>query len=163
VKDNKDPGKDDGVRVLVFGMGNLLRSDDGVGLQVIGALGEEKIGDTIDVIEGSSCLDILDALKGYRRIIIVDAIQTGGEPGTIYKFSLEDFKDKHTIHSYSTHLNMDFPTMLELREKLFPGEIPLDIIVIAIEADDITTISETCTPKVRKAIPEAVDMIKGLI
>lgn len=163
MKGNRDPGQDDGVRVLVFGMGNLLRSDDGVGLQVVEALRKEKSGDTIDVIEGSSCLDILDALKGYRRIIIVDAIQTGGEPGTICKFSLKDFKDKHTIHSYSTHLNMDFPTMLELSEKLFPGEMPLDIIIIAIEAEDITTISDRCTPEVERAISKAVNMIKGLI
>jgi len=151
------------VRIAILGIGNLLRSDDGVGLQVIEALRQEKLGDTVGLFEGLSGLDILDAIKGYDKIIIVDAIQTGGEPGTVYKFSLEDFKDKHTIHSYSTHLNMDFPTMLELGEKLFPGEIPGDIIVIAIEAEDITTISDTCTPKVKKAIPEAADMIKGLI
>jgi hydrogenase maturation protease len=151
------------MRILILGIGNLLRSDDGVGLHIIEALRKEKVKGNVDLCEGLSGLDILDAIKGYRRIIIVDAIQTGGEPGTIYKYSLEDFKDKHTIHSYSTHLNMDFHTMLELGEKLFPGEIPEDIIVIAIEAEDVTTISDICTPKVGKAIPEAVDMIKGLI
>ena len=73
-------------------------------------------------MEGLSGLDILDAIKGYKRIILVDAIKAGGEPGTIYKLSLRDFKDKHTIHSFSTHLNMDLPTMLELGKQALPGE-----------------------------------------
>jgi hydrogenase maturation protease len=163
VKGNKDLGRDDGVRVLVFGVGNLLRSDDGVGLHVIEALRKEEIKDKIDLIEALSGLDILDAIKGYDRIILVDAIKTGGEPGTIYKLSLEDIQDKHTNHSFSTHLNMDLQTMLELGNRLFPGKIPKDIRIIAVEVEDVTTISDRCTPKVRKAIPKAVDMIKGLI
>jgi hydrogenase maturation protease len=151
------------MKTLILGIGNLLRSDDGAGLHVIEALRKEKANDNVDLLEGLSGLDILDAIKGYKRIIIVDAMQTGGEPGTIYKFSLVDLKGKHTVHSYSTHLNMDFHTMLELGEKLSPGKIPEDIIIIAIEAEDVTTISDTCTPKVLEAIPEAVALIKGLI
>ena len=149
--------------ILVLGIGNLLRSDDGAGLHVIESLRRENLSDTIDLMEVLSGLDILDAIKGYDRIIIVDAILTGGEPGKIYKLSLEDFKDKHTLHSFSSHLNMDFPAMLEMGKKLFPGKIPEDIIIIAVEAEDITTISDNCTLKVEQAIPEAVDIIKGLL
>jgi len=151
------------VKVLIFGMGNLLCCDDGVGLHIIEALRKENLGDTVDLMEGFSGLDILDAIKGYDKIIIVDAIKSDGEPGTIFTLSLEDFKDKQTLHSFSTHLNMDFPTMLELGNRLFPGKIPKDIRIIAIEAEDVTTISDRCTPEVERAISKAVDMIKGLI
>jgi hydrogenase maturation protease len=151
------------MKTLILGIGNLLRSDDGVGLHVIEALRKEETGDNIDLTEAVSGLDILDAIKGYDRIILVDAIKTGGEPGTIYKLSLEDIQDKHTNHSFSTHLNMDLQTMLELGDRLFPGKIPKDIRVIAVEAEDVTTISDRCTPEVERAISEAVDMIKGLI
>jgi hydrogenase maturation protease len=151
------------VKVLILGVGNLLRSDDGVGLHVIEALRKEETGDNIDLIEAVSGLDILDAIKGYDRIILVDAIKTGGEPGIIYQLSLEDFKDKQTVNSFSTHLNMDIPTMLELGNRLFPKKMPEDIQIIAIEAEDITTISDKCTPKVEKAIPEVVELIKRLI
>ena len=151
------------MKVLILGVGNLLRSDDGVGLHVIEALRKEETGDNIDLIEAVSGLDILDAIKGYDRIILVDAIKTGGEPGIIYQLSLEDFKDKQTVNSFSTHLNMDIPTMLELGNRLFPEKMPEDIQIIAIEAEDITTISDKCTPKVEKAIPEVVELIKRLI
>ena len=151
------------MKVLILGVGNLLRSDDGVGLHIIEALRKEHLKDNVDLIEAVSGLDILDAIKGYDRIILVDAIKTGGEPGTIYQLSLEDFKDKQTVNSFSTHLNMDIPTMLELGNRLFPEKMPEDIQIIAIEAEDITTISDKCTPKVEKAIPEVVELIKRLI
>jgi len=151
------------VKVLVIGIGNLLRSDDGVGLHIIDALEKMNLADNVDLMEGLSGLDILDAIKGYDRIIIVDAIQTGGEPGTVCVLSPKDFKDKQTVHSFSTHLNMDFPTILELGEKLFPEKIPADIIFLAVEAEDVITISDRCTPKVEKAMPEVIGLIKGLL
>jgi hydrogenase maturation protease len=148
------------MKTLILGIGNLLRSDDGVGLHVIEALRKEETGDNIDLMEALSGLDILDAIKGYDRIILVDAIKTGGEPGTIHELSLKDIQDKHTSHSFSTHLNMDLQTMLELGDRLFPGKIPKDIRVIAVEAEDVTTISDRCTPEVERAISKTIDMIK---
>jgi hydrogenase maturation protease len=143
-------------------MGNLLCSDDGVGMHIIEALRKEDLGADVDLEEGLTGLDILEKIKGADRIIIIDAIKAGGEPGTIYNLTLEDFKDKQTLHSFSTHLNMDIPAMLRLGEKLFPGKITRDIIIIAVEAEDIKTIADRCTPKVEKAIPEAVQLVKAI-
>jgi len=151
------------MKTLVFGIGNLLRSDDGVGLHIIERLRRENLADTADLREGSTGLDILDAVKGYDRMILVDAIVRGGEPGSIYKLSLEDFQQIGTLHSFSTHLNMDFFAMIELGETLFPGQMPNDITIVAVEAYETTTISDKCTPRVEGAIPEAVALIKGLL
>jgi hydrogenase maturation protease len=151
------------VRTVILGIGNLLRSDDGVGLHVIEKLGEEHLAVGVDLKEASSGLDMLDAMKGYDRLILVDAIKSGGEPGSIYKLSKKEFGNVPTVHSFSTHLNMDFFSMLELGGKLFPGEMPEDMVIIAIEAEDIMTISDKCTPKVERAIAEVVDLIKRLL
>jgi len=152
------------VKTLVIGIGSLLRADDGAGPHVIKALGKEELGGGIDLIDDVSGLDILDAIAGYDRVILVDAIQGGGgKPGTVYQFSLNDFEERQTLHSFSTHLNMDFPTMIELGKRLFPENIPGDISIIAIEAEDVRTISDRCTEAVEKAIPEAVELIKGLL
>jgi len=151
------------VKTLVLGIGNLLRSDDGVGLHVIEQLREENLGSAIELKEGATGLDILEAIKGYDRIILIDAIESSAEPGSIHKLSKEDLRNMQTAHSFSTHLNMDFFTMVELGKKLFPGQMPEDIVIVAVEADDTTTISDKCTPAVEKAIPETVDLIKGLL
>jgi hydrogenase maturation protease len=150
------------LNVLVLGIGNSLRSDDGVGVSVIEALRKENLKDTTEVREGISGLDILSAMIGFDKVIIVDAILSGGEPGTIYKLSLNDLDNRKTLHAFSSH-DVDFLAMLEYGKDLFPEKISEDIIIIAIEAKDITTISEKCTPKVEKAIPEVVHLIKGLL
>jgi len=151
------------VKTLVIGMGNLLRSDDGIGLHIIEALRKESVNDNVDLCEALSGLDIMDSVKGYDRIIMVDAIQRGGIPGQVCQLTIENIKDSQTVHSFSTHLNMDFLTMLELGKRLFPGKITEDIIIIGVETEDIMTISDKCTAQVDKAIPEAVDIIQSLL
>ena len=152
------------MKTLVIGIGSLLRADDGAGPHVIKALGKEQLGEEVDLMDDVSGLDILDAIAGYDRVILVDAIQGGGgRPGTIYQFSLNDFENRQTLHSFSTHLNMDFPTMFALGKQIFPKSIPEDISIIAIEAEDVRTISDKCTGAVEKAIPEAVELIRGLL
>jgi hydrogenase maturation protease len=155
--------KQETVKILILGIGNLLRTDDGVGLHVIEALRKEDLGDSVDLMEGLTGLDILDAMKGYDKVIIVDAIQTGGIPGQIHKLSLKDLKNKQTAHSFSTHLNMDFQTMIELSEKLFPEKKMGQIVILAVEAEDTTTISDKCTAKVEDAITKVIGLIKQLM
>jgi len=132
-------------------------------MHIIEALRKENLGPNVDLREGLTGLDILEEIKDFDRIVMVDAIKAGGEPGSIYKLTLENFKDKHTLHSFSTHLNMDIPTMLKLGERLFPGKVTRDIIIVTVEVEDIETISDRCTPKVEKAIPEAVEAIRELL
>ena len=148
--------------MLVLGIGNPLRSDDGIGIHVIEALKAEDLREGVDIKEGISGLDVLDAIAGYDRIVIIDAIKSGGEPGIIYKLSVGDLHTQEMLHTFSTH-DVDIPTMLQLGRDLYPGKIPEDIVIIAIEAEDIETFSETCTPRVEKAIQEVLHVIKELI
>ena len=68
------------MRSLVVGVGNLLCTDDGVGIHVIERLDALHRGvETIDAAMGS--IEIIEAMRGYDRAIIVDAIQTGADPG----------------------------------------------------------------------------------
>jgi Ni,Fe-hydrogenase maturation factor len=53
---------------------------------VIEVLRKENLGDDVDLMEVLSGLDILDVIKGYDRVIIIDAIQTGGDPGQSITF-----------------------------------------------------------------------------
>jgi hydrogenase maturation protease len=141
----------------------LLRSDDGVGLHIIEALRKKNLNDNVDLCEALSGLDIIDSIKGYDRIIMVDAIQRGGIPGQVYQLTIENIKNSQTVHSFSTHLNMDFLTILELGKRLFPGKITEDIVIIGVEAEDIMTISDKCTARVDKAIPGVIELIMRLI
>jgi hydrogenase maturation protease len=145
------------LKTLVVGVGNLLRCDDGVGIHVVDRLNEvASYIDTLDVALGS--IEILEAMKGRDRVFIVDAIQAGGEPGTIYRVNLSGGEEPPRItHSHG----VDLLTTLRLGDSLFPGQMPREMILLAVEAEDVTTLSESCTSKVQAAIEKVVEIILG--
>ena len=71
--------------VAVVGLGNLILSDEGVGVHVVRRLGETcDFPDDVALIDGgTSAIDLLDQLVEAEHIIFVDAAQTGGPPGSI--------------------------------------------------------------------------------
>jgi len=145
------------LKTLVVGVGNLLRCDDGVGIHVVDRLNEvASYIDTLDVALGS--IEILEAMKGRDRVFIVDAIQTGGEPGTIYRVNLSRGEEPPRItHSHG----VDLLTTLKLGDSLFPGQMPREIVLLTVEAKDVTTLNMSCTSKVQAAIEKAVEIILG--
>lgn len=143
------------MRTLVIGIGNLLRTDDGVGIHVVNLLKElyPKV-DTLDAAMGS--IEIIEAMRGYERAIIVDAIETGAEPGTIFRVNFTGGEKPLVVtHSHGT----DLVTTLNLGQRLYPDEMPREIIIIAVEAEDTTTINDIPTPKVQRAIEITVQEI----
>jgi hydrogenase maturation protease len=145
------------IKTLILGLGNPILSDDGVGCQVAMALKERLKEPEIDVLEaGVAGLDFLDLLTGYDKTIIIDAIQTGeGMPGQIYRLESEAMAD--TRHAGTPH-DVNLATALELGRKLnLP--LPQQITIFAIEAKNVTSFGEKCTPEVMKAIPACTAMI----
>lgn len=147
------------MRTLVIGVGNLLRCDDGAGVHVVNRLKSEALHiDAEDVAMGS--IEILDAMKGYDRVIIVDSVKTGAESGTVFRVNITGGDEPPVIGSIH---GVDLVTTLRLGASLFPEEMPREQIVIGVEAGDITTLSEECTPPVEAAIRRVVEEIISLV
>jgi hydrogenase maturation protease len=145
------------MKTLVLGIGNPILSDDGVGVRVAHEVGENLNDPQITVSETSAAgLSLLDSIVGYDRVIIIDAIQTKeGQAGQIYVMKPEDFS--FAKHVSSPH-QINLVTALELG-KMLNLAMPQEITIFAIEAKDITTFCEKCTPEVEKAVPGAVKMV----
>ena len=144
-------------KTLILGMGNSLLSDDGVGICVVAELKNRLSEPEITVMEtGVAGLSLLDLLVGYDRAIIIDAIQTvDGKAGQIYRLDPKAFDT--ALHTASSH-GIDFTTALEFGKKLgLP--IPQEIVILAIEASDVSTFNEECTPEVKQAVPACVEMV----
>lgn len=154
------------LRTLVLGLGNPILTDDGVGIHVVRAvaarLAQEPARPEISVAEaGVGGLRLLEVLAGYGRAILVDAIQTrDGKPGEAYRLGMGDLQTQRTsLHAGSTH-DLTLPAALALGRELgmeLPGDADIDI--IAIEAEDVCTFGEACTPGVEAAVPRAVEMV----
>jgi len=81
-KQEMKPG--DGRRILVAGIGNVLRGDDGFGNAVAQQLAQQPdLPPTVIVVEVGISL-VHEMLSGYDVLLIVDALDRGGAPGTIY-------------------------------------------------------------------------------
>jgi len=145
------------VKTLVLGLGNPILGDDSVGLHVAQALEDRLSQPEITVMEASVAgLNFLDWLAGYGRAIIIDGVQTaGGKAGQIYRLKPEAF---NATRRASTPHDVNFATALELGNRLGLA-LPQQIVIFAIEVENVSSFSEECTPEVERAIPLCVEMV----
>ncbi len=75
------------VRTLVLGLGNVLLGDEGVGVWVASSLSREfEFPSEVAVLEGGTLgLDLLPRLDGVERLLLVDGVRLGREPGEIVR------------------------------------------------------------------------------
>ena len=147
------------MRTLVIGVGNLYRRDDGAGIHVVNQLREKAPNiDVLDVALGS--VEILESMKGYDRVIIVDAMVTGAEPGSYFYVNIPQGDDQPVIsHSHG----IDLITTLKLGRLLYTEHMPKILDIIGIEVEDTLTMSEECTPSVREAVERVVEEIINMV
>lgn len=146
------------MKVLVLGVGNPILSDDGVGIHAARELKKKDLGN-VDVEElAASGLELLDVVRGYDKVIIIDAIQTtGGKPGELYVLEEKDFEK--SIHGASPH-GINIATALALGRRLVPDEMPREVVFFAVEAEDLVNVSEKLTARVLAALPGIVERVE---
>ncbi len=143
---------------LVLGLGNPILSDDGVGIHTARAVAARLQRDDVAFAEASiGGLRLLDVIAGYQRVIIVDAIQGRGRPGDVYRLHPDGLQASQ--HSGSPH-DLSLPSALALGRKMgvmVPDDE--DIVVVAVEVENVLTFGEVCTPSVAASIPLAVEAV----
>ncbi len=148
-------------RTAVVGLGSPIMCDDAVGLAVSRRVAEMGI-DGVDCFEEAvGGLDILPLIQGYSHAVIADAIMTGGHgPGTVMIFREEDFDDALT--GSSAH-DVNLPTAIRMGRMMDPDLMPETVSFVAVEVQDIDTVSESMTPEVEDAVEFAVGAVLHLI
>lgn len=140
--------------IAVIGLGSPIMCDDAVGLRVSQIIEDMGFDDVECHREAVGGLDILPVVHGYRHAVIVDAIQTGNYgPGTVLIFKESDFDD--VIACASCH-DVNLPTALKIGRQMDPDIMPGEVMFVAVEVQDIHTMTETMTPEVEDAVDSAV-------
>ncbi|NLS93134.1 MAG: hydrogenase maturation protease [Planctomycetaceae bacterium] len=150
------------MKTLVLGLGNWIVADDSVGLHVAARL-RELLADRDDVEVGEDYwggLRLMERMEGYDRAIVIDAIVTGAAPGTIHHLTPDAIP---TQRSCSAH-DMNLTTALQFGRQAGVN-LPDNraILLVGIEAQDILTFTEECTPAVAASIPKAVEEVLKLL
>jgi hydrogenase maturation protease len=134
---------------IVIGVGNPVIADDAVGL-VVARYVRNQCPDGVAVAEVyNGGLELMEAMAGYDRAFVVDAIVAGGRPGTIYRLGIGDVA---TTRNTSTTHNGSLAEAMELG-RLSGVKLPAEVRFWAVEAGDITTFREGLTAEVQAAMP----------
>jgi len=145
------------LKTLILGIGNPILRDDGIGPRLIQELQEHITDPDISMQETSlSGVNLMEILIGFDRAIIIDAIQGCGKPGQVYRLTTQDFGAPQK-DAFSEH-NMSLFQSIELGRKL-AFHMPSQIVIIAIEAENVTDFGEGLTPDVERAVPVVVKQV----
>ena len=144
------------MKIALLGVGNILLKDEGVGVRVIQELMDNYTFPTdIQLIDGGTLgPHLLNLIKGFEEIIVIDAIQGGEEPGTLYKFLLDQIPLEVTA-KLSTH---QVGVLEVLSQVKLLGEQPR-VTFIGIEPQDISPWGMELTPFVKDKIPALIEII----
>jgi hydrogenase maturation protease len=118
-------------RILIAGMGNILLKDDGVGVHAVKRFQQDDGPDYRAVEVGCAVFDALHLFDWAERILLIDAMQAGRPPGTVYRVdSLKDM-DMGTmpasLHEFS---------VIQALEMIQKDPMP-DVTIIGIEPEII--------------------------
>ena len=76
-------------KILVLGVGNILLKDEGVGVKTVEKLrAEYSFSANVELMDGGTLgMALMEPIMTFDRLIVVDAVVNGGEPGTLYRLT----------------------------------------------------------------------------
>ena len=144
------------IKIVVLGMGNLLLKDEGIGVHIARALQATPSPGKVEleVIDGGTLPDAPLSFEEADKLIVVDAVQAGGEPGAIYRFRPEDIRlDNRILTSlHQISLLENLWLMERFRQK------PKDVVIIGIEPEDMNWGLELSL-KLQQRVPQIIKVV----
>lgn len=141
--------------ILVIGIGNPYRRDDGVGLAVAREVKKQAGNDVAAIELGGEGAGLLEAWKDAEVVLVVDAVHSGAEPGTLHRMDATSHPLPAAMFRASTHA-FSLGEAVELGRAL--GQLPRRLIVFGVEGNDFQA-GTGLSRKVESAVPTAVEKI----
>ena len=144
-------------RLLVAGVGNVLRGDDGFGPAVTELLGHLPAG--VDVVEtGIGGIALLQELMaGCDGLVLIDAVDRGAAPGTVFLLEPEV---PEAVHVPDIHLaNPD--RVLTMAKTI--GVLPERVRIVGCQPMEVDELGEGLSPPVQAALAIAVARVEETV
>jgi hydrogenase maturation protease len=140
-------------RIAVLGLGNLMRTDDAVGMLAIQQLrADPRFPQSIPLIDGGTLgLDLLYPLEGVTHLLVLDAIDAGAPSGTLLRYEGDNIDDLPIAKS--VHL-LGFSDLISAMRLI--GAAPSEIIVLGVQPQAIQWGTQL-TPTVEVAMAVLVE------
>jgi len=146
--------------IVVLGVGNILLTDEGLGVHVVEDLkANYTFTPQVTLIDGGTMgMELLTYMRGMKKILLIDAINGGKNPGTVYEFPHRELEQYFTDH-ISVH-EVGMQDILRIRAI---QENPLeDAIVIGVEPESLEIGFEP-SAAVQQVLPEVKDRVLSVL
>jgi hydrogenase maturation protease len=143
-------------RAVLLGVGNILLTDEGVGVRAVERFGERYVlPEGVEILDGgTSAMEMLDELENLDLLVVVDCVRVGRPPASVVVLTGDEvpafFRQRLSPHQVG--LSDVFATML------LTGRAPQAIVVIGVQPVAIE-LSMSLTPEVEAVMPEVLDAI----
>jgi len=143
--------------ILILGVGNLLLSDEGVGVHVAQRMMELDMPPEVQVVEGGTDgFGLVNFITQADRMILIDAVKGGGQPGSIYRFEIEDCPPYPDLFKTSVH-QISILEVINLSSLI--GSTP-HTTIIGVEPACLE-MGMQLSPHVEAKIPKVIQMIQA--
>jgi len=146
------------LKIKVIGVGNVLASDDAIGIYVARELQKARLPENVEVIAAESPgPSIMELITGAEKVILIDAARGADSPGKIHRLLLDD------IHAARWRLGslheINLLDIIRIGQITQPEAFPRELVILGIEVADTTRCKQGLTEAVRDAIPSAVSAV----
>jgi hydrogenase maturation protease len=143
-------------QTLVIGIGNCLRGDDGVGHVAVQRLRALNLPNASAREESGEGAALIEAWKNAQNVILIDAVQTGAAPGTIYRLGANGAPIPARFFHCSTH-GFGVAEAIGLARAL--DQLPPRLVLYGIEGRELN-VGENLSPEVAAAVNELLGRIR---
>jgi hydrogenase maturation protease len=122
--------------VVVIGLGNVLLSDEGIGVHLIRKLSEhqDKFPSVEFIDAGTAGMKLLHLIANRKKAVIIDCVKMGAKPGTIRRFTSDDVQSIKKLSHFSLH-EVDILQVINLSKQL--DECPGEVVFFGIEPESL--------------------------
>lgn len=143
-------------QITVLGIGNILLQDEGFGVKIIEELQRRyRFANNLRLIDGGTLgMDLLRFITGTTNLLVVDAIDGGGAPGSLYRFANDEvkayFRNKVSLHELGIK---DVLAVLEVLD-----EPIAEVVVIGVQPQ-VLELGLELTPIVASMMDKTIDAV----
>ncbi len=144
------------VHVICFG--NIWQGDDGFGIRVFKHLCEQRDWPAHAKLfdAGTAGLAALGYFDSCRKVVIVDALKSGGPPGLVRRFTMDEISppdDEYSLHQLGVN------HLLAALTAAFSGCVAPEVVVIGAEIGKIDSFTNQLSPALEAALETVVDLV----
>ncbi len=149
--------------VVVIGLGNVLLSDEGLGVRAVELLEQRyHLPESVELIDGgTSAMDLLNPLSNNEQVIIADSVKTGAPPCTLVRLADEAvpkfFQTKISPHQIGLS---DLLALLTVQ-----GQAPKRITIIGMVPESLKThigLTDGVSAKMDEMVELLADELRSL-